>query len=59
MLSCDLNLGPLKFKFIITGPFANKFEDISLFFSKIYMLRRLQIKEMKVESSERKQFNIA
>ena len=57
MLSCDRNLGPLKF--MITRPFVNKFEDISLLFSKIYMLRRLEIKEMKVELSKRKQFNIA
>ena len=57
MLSCDRNLGPLNF--IITGPFVNKFEDITVLLSKISMLRRLQVKEMKMESSERKHFNIA
>ena len=57
MLGCDRNLGPLKF--IITGPFVNKFEAITMLLSKISMLRRLQVKEMKVESSERKHFSIA
>ena len=42
MLSCDRNLGPLNF--IITGPFVNKFEDITVLLSKISMLRRLQVK---------------
>ena len=57
MLSCDHNLSPLKF--ITTRPFVNKFEDITILFSKISMLRRIQVKEMKMESSERKHFKIA
>ena len=57
MLSCDCNRGPLKF--IIIGPFVNKFAGITLLFSKTSMLKKLQVKKMKVESSERKHFNIA
>ena len=39
MLSCDRNPGPLKF--LITGPFVDIFEEITLLFSKISMFRRI------------------